>query len=137
MRLGAATVGLLLVSAAAHAGALDERAPVSVQVSPREAFALHLVLNQQQFKGEDQDAEARVSEALGFPAIDARIRAIKHDERREANGDDFSDKPTPRTVPRDDLGRVIAWLKDASLPGIFNEILNPLVRRIRAAVAKT
>jgi hypothetical protein len=128
--------GWIIIQNQAHAGALDDRAPITIQVSPREAFALHVMLNQQQFKGDDQETEARISEVFGFAAIDVRARDIKRAEKREANGDDFSDKPTARMAPKDDLGRVVAWLKDASLPGAFNEILNPLVRRIRAAIAR-
>lgn len=124
----------LASTTAARAGALDERAPVIVQVAPREACALHLLLNGLKFKGDDQDAHARISEALGFAGIDARVREIKRDERREATFEDFSDKPAPRAVPRDDAARVLVWVRDAEVPGAFNEVLAPLVRRLRKAI---
>lgn len=150
---------LLCLPLAAHAGALDDIALVAVPVSPRETVALHNVLKGQQFKGEDQEAEARISEALDFAAVDAQAASIKAAKGASAEckaataagakrGEagpwpacepefgEFSSTPVSRKAPKSDLSKMIGWLKDTSLSGVYNEILNPLVRRIRAAVAK-
>jgi hypothetical protein len=134
----------------AHAGALDERAPVAVQASPREVYALRLILGQQSFKGDDQDAESRVAEAFDFAAVDARAKAVTKAKLAtpdcraaggrgpscEANGEDFSDKRAARSIPKDDAARVVEWVRAASMPGIFNEILAPLVRELRRAAGR-
>lgn len=127
---------MLATIGTAHAGALDERAPVAVQISPREAAALHGLLNRQTFKGDDQEAEARVSEALGFAALDAEARKIKREQGRDAVFDDYSDKRVARMIPRDDAARVIEWLRAADIPGVFNEVLAPLMRELKRATSK-
>jgi hypothetical protein len=125
----------LLICAPVYAGALDERAPVSVQVSAREAFAVDLLFDQLgRFQGDDQKAERRVAEALDFAAIDTRVDQIRRVEKRSPEFADFSDAPVKRMVPKDDLARIPQWIKAMAVPGNFLKIVDPLLERIHKIV---
>lgn len=129
-------VASLLAATPAHAAATDKRAPVKVDVSPREAFGAYVVVrlrgSQVGFKGDDdQDALARVSEALDFKGIKDAVRAKPGGS---AMPTDFSDRQKVRTIARDDLERLVKWIGETALDEDTNSIVNGLKDRFQRAI---
>lgn len=117
----------------AAAAASDKRAPVKVEVSPREAFATWIVFREHGgFKGEDdQDGAARIAEALDIAGIKAAVRA---NLPKATEATDFSAKPKARSVARDDLERLVKWIGETAIDEDTNTIVNPLKDRIQRAI---
>lgn len=127
-------VAVLPAHGPAHAAAADKRAPVKVDLSPREVLGVLSVVRlhgaQVGFKGEDdQDALARIGEAFDFRGIKEQART-----KPSSTSEDFSAKAKTRTVARDDLERLVKWINETAIDEGTNEIVNPLKDRFQRAI---
>lgn len=117
----------------AAAAASDKRAPVKVDVSPREVCGVLVVFREHGgFKGDDdQEAQARVAEDLDIASVKAQSHAAG---AKGIECGDLSAKPKTRVIAKDDLRSLMRWFTETAIDEDTNGIISPLKDRVQAAI---